>query len=76
MPNITGSYGSTGWYLGYGGVSGSWYMSKVKGERPTYDAYKSDSCILGMDASRSSSVYGSSDTVTPESIETKMCIKY
>lgn len=69
LPNITGTVG-----LVVKDIQTDAFYSVREGTRPggeTNPYYRAQ-----MDASRSNSIYGNSDTVTPESLSTKFFIKY
>lgn len=72
LPNITGSFDEWGGQITY---SGSFYAGTSKNQnyakRSEYTTYTSM-----FDASRSSSIYGNSDTVQPPAIIVNYFIKY
>lgn len=74
LPNITGSI-SIGWGYASGG-SGSFYV----GNRGDADGYGNGKSTLNrawfLDASRSNSIYGNSDTVQPPAVVMNYIIKY
>ena len=75
MPNITGTFGS--YRLGDGGafVTGAFYNNGQKYN--TIAQHTSGSSVeFGFNASRSSSIYSGSDTVTPLSESTLYILKY
>lgn len=82
MPNITGDFNTsmagTVW-LGWSTTTGAFYGSADVGNcfRPAagYTTYSSPNTVA-LDASRSNSIYGSSDTVQPAAINMIPCIKY
>ena len=74
LPNITGSNTSGDWALGNADVWGCFYKASGGGDRPPYSS--GGGYYHYFDASRSSSIYGSSTTVTPLSESVIMCISY
>ena len=76
MPNITGSFNAT--LLHDGGAVG--YGAFIAGGSDTKSTPQSggDASQSGFsfDASRSNSIYGNSETITPESLSTKFFIKF
>ena len=74
LPNITG----TVWRSrnnSYASIGGAFYYEMV------YDADGTGGSaptpvMVHMDASRSNSIYGSSSTITPLSLSTKLILKY
>ena len=69
LPNITGSFVSGEW-TSQSYTDGAFYQSDSVGAANGSDARK----ILTLDASRSSSVYGNSDTVQPQTIKSYIYI--
>lgn len=66
LPNITGTLGSP--VTGYGGVSGAFYITQSRGIDGVYSwSNSSNNRPTAMDASRSSAIYGKSNTVQPQS---------
>lgn len=76
LPNITGSVGGAYNYVFNSGKGA--FISRSFGYTNTVDISGKDNINNGttLDASLSSSIYGSSETVTPESITTTFCIRY
>lgn len=74
LPNITGTVGIRP-TLGFAGTTGAFYATNQNGA-DNYAQSGTANALTGFDASRSSSVYGNSDTVTPTSQSTLLCIKY
>ena len=73
LPNITGSvqsrFDSSGYYTGFVSNTGALYTGGSAGENAARGTGSSGGGkVLQIDASRSSSVYGNSTTVQPESI--------
>lgn len=78
LPNITGELSpsksnndntSTHWTLGYGSGAFSINSGTVKREPSVVNANKTDVIGATFDASRSSSIYGNSNTVQPQTIK-------
>ena len=77
LPNITGEFGNY-WNGGHDGYSNGAF-SKRNGSVASYDGgggNNGKTWINSFDASRSSSVYGNSDTVQPKALTLLPCIKY
>lgn len=75
MPNITGTFNSTLNSSRNKGTSGAFYSdNKQVGLVEAGQGY--NGCYSFFDASRSSSIYGSSDIVTPLSESVMFCIAY
>ena len=74
MPNITGlaSLSKAEW----ADANGALFMHSEINSGSTATPYIGANGTLKLDASRSSNVYGNSDTVTPLSISTKLILKY
>lgn len=70
-PNITGDFSPTGDIGGIdevvGSTSGAFYKKSLR-PRTFYTVTVNGSYITGFDASRSSSIYGNSNTVQPEAV--------
>ena len=64
LPNITGSFVSGEW-TGQDYTSGAFYQSGTSGS----DAGSDNRKVLTLDASRSSSIYGNSSTVQPQTVK-------
>lgn len=65
--------------IAYGAVSGAFIANNTGGSAAAqfpngYRTYPTDSA--NFNASSSNSIYGNSDTVTPESLSCLICIKY
>ena len=73
LPNITGK-----WRMDFGRptstAEGAFY--NLGGGAELRGQTGSSNCGLGLDASRSNSIYGSSETVQPKSLELVFCIRY
>lgn len=67
LPNITGTFGSTDGYRnpGYNTMTGVFYASSSAYGRDADGGGANRTAVLGFNASRSSSIYGNSDTVQP-----------
>ena len=84
LPNITGTLGDTGttnWVKGFANskvASGAFEAGIVQNKKEfTTFSDTTDNCSgFSFNASRSSSIYGSSSTVTPLSESTLLCIRY
>lgn len=75
-PNITGRFGRIQTrYIGTSVIEGAFYK-----DSPTNDSFSGGSnwevTYLGIDASRSSSMYGSAKSVQPSSLLLLPCIKF
>ena len=80
LPNITGmAINSSNYGLldtnDSSNATGAFYVGTQKSYRLAY-ANDNRGYGLGLDASRSSSIYGNSSTVQPPAISTNFCIKY
>lgn len=77
LPNITGGWNNVGVEPGYNSSSGAFYHNNISGTF-FYHASGRGGNIGGFyfNASRSSSIYGSSSTVQPPSQIVHVCIKY
>ena len=80
LPNITGQIFGTGtsghFYYNAKGL-GAFYLGAYCGNNECFSSQTSGgSYPMNFDASRSSSIYGNSDTVQPKSIELYFYIKY
>lgn len=76
LPNITGRFGRIQTrYIGTSVIEGAFYK-----DSPTNDSFSGGSnwevTYLGIDASRSSSMYGSAKSVQPSSLLLLPCIKF
>jgi len=71
LPNITGTFV---FYCATGGGDGAFYNANLGDHNGAPNG--SGSHTVGFNASRSSSVYGSSNTVTPLSRACIFCIKF
>ena len=78
LPNITGYFNPFAEHdAGCGNVtSGSFYEISSTQNGFNGEHLDSDNCLIGFDASRSSSIYGSSSTVQPPALTCLICIKY
>ena len=78
MPNITGSHGEHDYGNGrLKNSSGAFTLSSLSGEKSGNGWGGNDKFrTVNMDASRSSSIYGSSETVTPLSESVIFYIRY
>ena len=80
LPNIAGKAGfdvGGGSQVVYSKISGAFYGSDwVSGYVIATGREGSGYSAVTLDASRSSSIYGNSDTVQPKAVTVKFCIKY
>ena len=75
LPNITGYFNP--FAEGSTATSGSFYViGSTQHGWGTTNGLDSDNCLVGFDASRSSSIYGNSTTVQPPTLTCLICIKY
>ena len=75
LPNITGYFNP--FAEGSTATDGSFYVIRsTQNGWGTTSGIDSDNCLVGFDASRSSSIYGSSSTVQPPALTCLICIKY
>ena len=77
LPNITGEFGNY-WNGGHSGYSNGAFV-KRDGTSASYDGgggNNGTTWVNSFDASRSSSIYGNSDTVQPKALTLLPCIKY
>lgn len=73
LPNITGSVNVNGVYSG---ASGAFYSTYQGRTAHGWDGNGTDQSTYTLDASRSSSIYGSSSTVQPPATKSYWIIKY
>ena len=73
IPNILGTFTSGG-YQGDSKSSGAMYPSSQTGDRLAGGQYARG--IVNFDASKSNTIYGNSNTVTPQSQSTLHILKY
>ena len=75
LPNITGYFNP--YAEGSTATSGVFYViGSTQNGWGTTNGVDSDNCLVGFDASRSSSIYGNSATVQPPALTCLICIKY
>lgn len=74
LPNITATFGAEGY--SYVGTSGALYTGAIYNTSGTGHTKTAGCPTIHFDASRSSSIYGNSETVQPPSQIVKICIKY
>lgn len=74
LPNIVGAFIGGGQSNTYG--EGCCYNTGRSSPHTNADSQNSRNNLTGIDASRSSAVYGRSSTVQPKSLRLKMCIKF
>lgn len=74
LPNITGTVGIHP-TAAFAGMTGAFYETNKNGAGNNSQSGTANH-LTGFNASRSSSVYGNSGTVTPTSQSTLLCIKY
>lgn len=74
LPNITGAFIGGGQSNTYG--EGCCYNTGRASPYTNADDANSRNNLTGIDASRSSGIYGKSSTVQPKALRLKMCIKY
>jgi microcystin-dependent protein len=79
LPNITGTAtaigGSCGFPRNTGSFTGAFYNSKTLAEAFSVSS-GGDGATFAMDASRSNSIYGKSDTVQPPAIKVRVVTRY
>ena len=76
LPNITGILNSGDRRFNTGNVTGCFYPTTAEANKYTNQVTTTTNQVVGFDASRSSSIYGNSDTVQPKSIELYFYIKF
>ena len=77
LPNVTGSVGTSGNSGAFEGASGAFWLSNQVNKYVANGSNWNGPCdTLNIDASRSSSVYGSSSTVQPPAISLIPQIKF
>ena len=77
LPNITGGWNNVGVEPGYGTASGAFYNNIVGGTFFYHGSGRGgNQGGFYLNASRSSSIYGKSNTVQPPSQIVHLCIKY
>ena len=74
LPNIKGHV-SPSVHVDDTNFSGAMYREETTGKRVTTDNQVTPRYAIMFDASRSNSIYGNSDTVTPSSVKLLPCIK-
>ena len=72
LPNITGAIGTMNDWKEQ--CEGAFYRAENRSSATFYDV--STFPLVRFDASRSSAIYGNSNTVQPKSVTVKFCIKY
>ena len=72
LPNITGSFGRGRTRIESTGA----FVTQSVGDTLSNDGSSKDAKTISFDASRCSSIYGNSNTVTPPSVKTVFCIKH
>lgn len=77
LPNISATFGSLSAPQGSPSFSGAVYNSKTLGTGISHNNAAHHRAVLyALEASRSSGIYGNSDTVQPNSQTVHICIKY
>lgn len=77
LPNITGGIiSSTSYIFHRNGASGAFKIVGTNGTGPALSKNNDGNNQIALDASLSSSIYGSSPTVTPLSLSSIFIIKY
>jgi len=75
LPNITG-WGQLNDDIAFQNAGGALYLSNSYARDVASNRSGSQNHNINLDASRSSSIYGNSNTVQPKSVESKFIIKY
>ena len=77
LPNITGTFHNNGLKGGSNSdVSGAFYFDSGSGRFNSYGTGAGERPGFGIDASRSSAIYGKSITVQPEALTCRYYIKF